>query len=250
MGIKGKWARLWVDEFDLSTQTSNAEVNMQISREDVTAWQATAAQFIAGDSESSINITGYVDTLTAGLGGLEEVIAARFATANDAQVGVMLAEAATGEVGMPVYVLPATSAESMAIAAPAAGILTLDGSFMGSHEDLQRGYLLYRGTVSATASYSPADFGVAGTTGGNAYLFVQAITGSATNAVVRVQSSATQAGTFVDEAAFVFSAIGGHAMPMTGAIDRWLRVNVTNLGGATAITIAVVACVNGVTQPA
>ena len=41
-GTKGRWSRLWIDDFDMSTKTASAEINMSIGTEEVTAFQATA----------------------------------------------------------------------------------------------------------------------------------------------------------------------------------------------------------------
>jgi hypothetical protein len=82
------------------------------------------------------------------------------------------------------------------------------------------------------------------------YVWVQSITGTATNASIKVQSATTEGGTYADEATVTFSAVGDASAAMTGAISQWLRVNVASMGGATSITLAVVACVDGVTQAA
>ena len=126
----------------------------------------------------------------------------------------------------------------------------MDGTFGGGDAGMRRGLLLWRGVVSATGNQTAIDFAAAGSAGGDVFVFVQAITGAATNASIKVQSATTQAGTYADEATVTFSAVGAYSAAMTGAVSRWLRVNVASMGGATAITLAVVACVDGVTQPA
>ena len=250
MSIKGKWARLWIDEFSLSAKTQTATINMGVQREEVTAWQDTARTYLTTNTESSIELTGYVDTLADGAGGFEEVLADRLGGGNTVQVGILLAEDATNEAGMPVYVLPATSGERMNISAPAAGILTMDGTFGDGDAGMRRGVLVYQGTFSATGNQTAVDIGAAGAAGGDVWVWVTAITGTATNASVKVQSATTSGGTYADEATVTFSATGGYAAAMTGTVNRWLRLNVAWMGGATAITLAVVVGVDGVTQPA
>ena len=250
MSIKGKWARLWIDKFSLSTKTQTATINMGVQREEVTAWQDTARTYLTTNTESSIELTGYVDTLADGAGGFEEVLADRLGGGNTVQVGILLAEDATNEAGMPVYVLPATSGERMNISAPAAGILTMDGTFGDGDAGMRRGVLVYQGTFSATGNQTAVDIGAAGAAGGDVWVWVTAITGTATNASVKVQSATTSGGTYADEATVTFSATGGYAAAMTGTVNRWLRLNVAGMGGATAITLAVVVGVDGVTQPA
>ena len=251
MATKGRWSRLWVDDFDMSTKTASAEISMSIGTEEVTAFQATAKEFITTDPESSIKITGYVSSLAADTGGWEQELYDRFAAPNTTQVGWMLADRATGDAGMPVYVLPLTSADSMKITAPATGVLGIDGSFMAGDYGLRRGICLWYGTITATGNKTAYDIGAAGSSGGDIYVWVFSITGSATNASIKVQSATTQGGTYADEGTVTFSATGrATSAAMTGTVNQWLRVNVASMGGATGFTIAVVATVDGVTQPA
>ena len=81
-------------------------------------------------------------------------------------------------------------------------------------------------------------------------MFVTTITGSATNAAIKVQSAATEGGSYADEGTFTFSAIGAYAVTLSGTVDRWVRINTTDLGGATSFVVNAIVCVNGVTQGA
>lgn len=249
MATKGRWSRLWLDDMDMSTRTASAEVSMSIGTEEVTAFQATAKEFITTDPESSIKLTGYVSSLAADTGGWEQELNDRFAALNTAQVGLMLSDSASGDAGMPVYVLPLTSADQMKITAPATGVLGIDGNFMAGDTGLKRGVCLWYGAISATGNKTAYDIGAAGSTGGAIYVWVFSITGTATNASIKVQSATTEGGSYADEGTVTFSAVGkATSAAMTGTVNRWLRVNVAGMGGATGFSIAVVATVNGVTQ--
>ena len=189
--------------------------------------------------------------MAADTGGWEQELYDRFAATNVSQVGLMLADSATGDAGMPTYVLPLTSADQMKITAPATGVLGIDGNFMAGDTGLKRGVCLWYGAISATGNKTAYDIGAAGSTGGAIYVWVFSITGSATNASIKVQSATTQGGTYADEGTVTFSAVGAAtSAAMTGTVNQWLRVNVASMGGATGFTIAVVATVDGVTQPA
>ena len=249
MATKGRWSRLWLDDMDMSTRTASAEVSMSIGTEEVTAFQATAKEFITTDPESSIKIAGYVSSLAADTGGWEQELNDRFAALNTAQVGLMLSDSASGDAGMPVYVLPLTSADQMKITAPATGVLGIDGNFMAGDTGLKRGVCLWYGAITGTGNKTAYDIGAAGSTGGAIYVWVFSITGAATNASIKVQSATTEGGTYADEGTVTFSATGkATSAAMTGTVNRWLRVNVASMGGATGFSIAVVATVNGVTQ--
>ena len=249
-GTKGRWSRLWVDDFDMSTKTSTTEVSMAINTEEVTSYQATAKEFIATDPESSIKVTGYVSDIANNAGGWEQELYDRFAALNVSQVGVMYADTSGGDVGMPTYVLPLTSADQMKVSAPSAGVLGIDGNFMAGDIGMRRGLCLWYGAITGTGTKTGIDFGAAGSAGGDIYVWVFSITGTATNATVKVQSATTLGGTYADEATVTFSAKGGFTAAMTSSISQFLRVNISSMGGATGFTIAVVATVDGVTQPA
>ena len=249
MATKGRWSRLWVDDMDMSTRTASAEVSMSIGTEEVTAFQATAKEFITTDPESSIKVTGYVTSLATDTGGWEQELYDRFAALNTAQVGLMLSDSATGDAGMPCYVLPLTSADQMKITAPATGVLGIEGNFMAGDTGLKRGVCLWYGAITGTGNKTAYDIGAAGSTGGAIYVWVFSITGSATNASIKVQSATTSGGAYADEGTVTFSATGkATSAAMTGTVNQWLRVNVASMGGATGFSIAVVATVNGVTQ--
>lgn len=250
-GTKGRWSRLWVDDFDMSTRTAGTEVTTSIGTEEVTTYQATAKEFITTDPESSIKVTGYVSTFGVDAGGWEQELYDRFAALNTTQVGVMYADSASGDAGMPVYVLPLTSADQMKITAPATGVLGIEGNFMAGDTGLKRGICLWYGAITGTGNKTAYDIGAAGSAGGDVYVWVFSITGTATNASVKVQSATTEGGTYADEATVTFSATGkATSAAMTGTVNRWLRVNISSMGGATGFSIAVVATVDGVTQPA
>ena len=234
---------------DMSTRTASAEVSMSIGTEEVTAFQATAKEFITTDPESSIKVTGYVTSLATDTGGWEQELYDRFAALNTAQVGLMLSDSATGDAGMPCYVLPLTSADQMKITAPATGVLGIEGNFMAGDTGLKRGVCLWYGAITGTGNKTAYDIGAAGSTGGAIYVWVFSITGSATNASIKVQSATTSGGAYADEGTVTFSATGkATSAAMTGTVNQWLRVNVASMGSATGFSIAVVATVNGVTQ--
>ena len=249
MSIKGKWARLIIGGVDLSAKTSSAEITIGVGTEEVTAWQDTARSYISTDSEPAFNIDGYVDSLSADTGGMEEALAEAFGADTAVPVAIVLHEAANTYAGMPAYVLPGTQGDNMSIAAPAAGVLTINGSFPGGASGWRRGYVLFRGTVSATGNQTGVDFGAAGTGGGDVFVFVTAITGTATNASIKVQRATGGLGTYADEATVTFSAVGGYSAAMTGSISQFLRMNTASMGGATSFVVTVIACVDGVTQP-
>jgi hypothetical protein len=131
------------------------------------------------------------------------------------------------------YVLPAAQNYDMTFGAPATNLVTLNGKW-GTSGGARRGRRVYDGTLAATGVQTGVDFGAGVTTGGAAYLHVKTITGAAVNAAIKVQSSPDDTN-WSDEGTFTLSAVGGYSLALTGVVGRYIRLNCTDLGGATGI---------------
>lgn len=239
---KGTDAKLLVDEFDFSADTAGFTVTVAMTEQDCTGLQATAMLYQAILPSTAIEHNGYLRTIGAA-GAMEQELKDRLGTGS-AYVAALLG---TGTAACPAYVLDGTFGSTLNFGAPATGLMTINGAW-GKGSGGHRGRRIVEGVLDAVAAGTAYDLGAAGSAGGEAYLFVQDITGTATDAVIKVQSSATEGGTYADEATFTFSAVGGYKAAMTGTINRWLRVNVTDLGGADDFTVVAIVCVDGVTQ--
>jgi hypothetical protein len=240
MAIKARYTRILVDGADLSSQNNNVTVSVNTDNQDVTTFQATARAFLTMDPEGSIQHDGYFDS-AAMEAQLEDIIAN-----NDAvYVGVGFG---TGTNGYPIYVLKNSPAAGLTVNSAVGDVITVSGSW-ATGEGLQRAIELYTGAVAATGALTGRDLGAAGSAGGAVYVWVTSITGTATDAVITVESdSANTFATAALEATVTFSATGGYAAAMTGVIGRYVRVNVTDLGGATGFTFVCAVVVDGVTQ--
>jgi hypothetical protein len=242
MAVKGTLARMYVDQWDLSGETSDINVTNAIANQESTVLPSTAANFTALLPNSKLVQNGYINQVkTPG----------SFETELWNRLGVMgcyvAAVIGIDNPNCPCYVLDNTFGASMEIMAPIKGLLTLKGSW-GEGNGGHRGYRVYDGIANATGPQAAADFVAAGANGGEAYLFVQAITGTATNATITVASSTTAGGTYTTLATFTISAAGSYKLTWAGVTNEFIRANVTSLGGATALDFALVVCVPGVTE--
>lgn len=245
MATKGRYTRLLVNEFDFSGVTNKIGVKLGADRLETTAFQETAATSIAGDTTGSISSNGYFQNADAGefVQEMQESIANTEALYVAALFG-------TDVAACEAFVARATNTGALDIEAVTGGLITTAAEW---HQGtgIRRGFRVWTGTISATgAQAAPAyiDLAIPGAAGGAAWLFVQNITGAATNATIQVQSAtATNFTTPATKATFTFSAKGGYEQPMTGVVDRYLRINTTSLGGATNFTVVVIAGVAGVT---
>jgi len=239
---KGTLARLLVDEFDFSADTAGFGVAVTMAEQDSTTLQATALTFEPILPSMQIDHDGYVSS-AGSAGDMEQELKAVLGVAGS-YVAALLG---TDVVGCPAYVLDGTYGAQLNFSSPAAGLLTINGNW-GKGRGAHRGYRIFSGAISATGNQAAIDLGSAGSDGGEAYLFVQSITGSASSAQIKAQSSATEGGTYADEATLTFSAVGSFKALMTGTVNRWLRLNTASMGGATAFTVVLIVCVKGVTE--
>lgn len=241
MAIKGTYTRILVDEYDFSGVSNNLQVAISSEQFDVTAFQDTGNVYLTGVAGGTITQSGYFDGVSAD--GFESEMYDRFGTATGVTAAALFG---TETAGCPTYVLPGTSGNEFSISSPVDGVITLNGAW-GEGTGMLRGLRVYTGTISATGTTTAIDFAAAGSSGGSAYLFVQSITGTATDATVEIESATTSGGTYASEGTFTFSDVGVQTVTMSGTVNRYLRINATDLGGATNFTVVAVACVAGVT---
>ena len=243
MAVKGTLARLLVDQWDFSCETSGIDVTLAMNTEDITSLCDGAAVDAPTLAGVKIVHNGYLAQVGSA-GYIEQEMYNRMGV-----MGVYVAAMFGTDVpDCPVYILDNTFGANMEILAPAKGVLTLNGAW-GEGDGGHRGHRAYDGVASATGAQTAIDLGAAGTAGGEAFLFVQAITGTATNATVTLQHSTTSGGTYTTVGTpFTFSAKGAFEMDFVGAVNQFVRVNITSMGGSTGLDVVVVVCVHGVTE--
>ncbi len=241
-GIKGVNTRVLIGGYLLSSQTNSSSVQATLERVETTPFEATGKEYVTLPPTSQVDINGYLTFDTSNGATFENRLQEAIDTADT--VGVI--HYATALAGSPGYVLPGAYTTSMQIQAPVAGVLTVNGSFV-SDTGLRRGICIYSGTISATGTTTAIDLGAAGSDGGYAYLYITTETGTGSAAEIDIESAATAGGSYSSEGTFTFSGIGVQTVTLSGAVDRWLRLNCTDLGGATSWVVTCIACVAGVT---
>lgn len=238
---KGTDAIMLIDQFNFSGQTHSFEVATGVSEEDSTNLQSTAMEYEPILNMGKISQSGYINGHNAN--SFEAELKSRLGVAG-AYVACLIGPS---DANCPAYILDGTFGSSMKISATMTSLMTIDGDW-GKGRSMHRGIRIFTGTLSATGAQTGIDLGAQGTNGGECYLFVSAISGTATNASIKVQSATLIAGSYSDEATFTVSAIGGYKATMTGTVDRWVRVNLASLGGATSLTFVMIVCTKGVTE--
>lgn len=242
MATKGAQSSILVDEFDFSGVTSGWDLEITVGEGDATVINSTGMDYDPLLPQMTLRQNGYITTVGAAA-TLEKELYDRLGTGTT----IVAAELDRDVTGSPVYVLPNAASSNMTFSAPAANLMTLTGTW-GFTDAGNRGLRVARATITATGNQTAVDFGAGGSAGGVGYLFVQSITGSASNASFKLQSSTTSGGTYGDLGTFTVSAVGAYRITFSGTVNRWIRLNTTAMGGATGFVVVAVACVNGITQ--
>lgn len=239
MAVKSQYTRFLLNEFDFSGYSNQLDVSIAGDKLEATAFQDTGKVYLTGVPDATLTQAGYFATDT---GYIEDELKAAF----DAGTCDAAALYGTNVTKCPAFVFPGAKVVSYGITTATGSVITIN-SELASGEGVKAGYRVFSGTISATGEQTSIDLGSAGSAGGHAYLFVQAITGSATDAAIKVQSSSDDS-TFADEGTFTFSAVGVQAVTMSGTVNRYIRLNCTDLGGATNFTVVGIVAVSGVTM--
>ena len=238
------YTRLLAGGYLISNQTNSVDIAIQAQDQDVTTFEATGKEFITLPPQSTITLNGYMTFSATDAGTYEKIAFSALDTADTLGIVKSASSTYAGSVG---YVMPSALTQNLQMDSPVGGVMTVNGTWKSSDDGLQRGLCVYSGTISATGGTAAIDLGAAGSDGGRAYLFVTTETGTGSGATIDIESSTTEGGTYTSEGEFAFDGVGAVAVTMTGTVNRWLRLNCTDLGSATSWFVTCIACVSGVT---
>lgn len=232
-----------IDEFDFSVGSfSGADIERSVPEKDRTAFGDTGVVSEPGMPSGKISLRGYYTGNDAG--DVYRELVDRVGVAGAGAIMAILLD--TTDPNCIAYCSDNAWQQTLKLSLPTNEIVTFEASTPGT-EAIECGLRILNTTVNATGNQAAVDFGAAGSSGGGVFIFLQAVGGTVNNASVKVQSATTQAGTYTDEATVDVDAIGGYYAAMTGVVNRWLRVNIASMGGATSLKLVVIACVKGVT---
>lgn len=237
----GNMTGILIDEFDFTGSYMKADIEQMVTEIDVTPFGVLGSVTEAGPPSGKVMLRGYYNGSAAGnvfkemtdrlgTGGPGTVMAVLIDTTTPACVGVCSANA---------------WGQSLKLDMPAKDTVTFEANTSGT-ESVKDGKRILNATVTTTGNQTAVDFGAAGAAGGAVFLFVQTAVGGVTNGSIKFQSSATEGGTYADEAVIDVDAIGGYSGVMVGVVNRWLRINVASMGGSSSMKLVAVACVKGV----
>lgn len=245
MATKGTSQAILVDEFIFNGDTSSVNTSISVNELGKTNIASTAMEYIAGLSEWRITQNGYWAGPDAD--GMADELHDRLGVTG-AVVSHIVDRANTNT---PTYTIPNAFNAKLPIEAPADGIITMNGEWAASAGGHRGMLVCYNTEITATGGGTSIDLGSAGSAGGYAYLHVHTIddddSGTSTNTDIDIESSSDDS-SFASEGTFTFSATGGNTVTMSGTVNRYIRFNCTDLGGATSLEVTLIAVVSGVTE--
>lgn len=244
MAVLGFNTKILVDEFDFSGTTNGVLLSTDTSVIEYMVLQNNGVLKLPNLVSPAIEHRGYYNGPDAG--DIEYELNARLGSANDVIVGVVVGTNLAAPVG---YVLPSTFNQQLRIETPIENLISVNGNWPGGTSRIYRGLQAALGdTVDATGAVAGnVDFGAAGAAGGRAWIFVQDIGGTATDATIEVQSDSDSGfGTVANEGTFTFSDVGAYQISLSGTVGRYVRANLTSLGGADDITFLMIVALSGV----
>lgn len=239
MPVPAKYTKILIDEFDFSGESNQANMSTQAPALESTGFQVDAAEHVAGLPSGTLTHNGYFTG--KGAGEIEQELQARLGTAGGVYVAFLFG---TNVAACPAYVGHDTWGEQLKIDMPIASLITLAGQWPGQR--MRRGLRITEATLSATGAQSSVDLGAAGSDGGKLYVFLQSVDGA--NASLDLEHSTDDATWATKATVALDSAVGVQVTDLSGTINQYVRINLTDLGLATSIQLVAILAVNGVTM--
>lgn len=230
-----------IDEFVFTGAFFNAETEHQVAELDNTTFGALAASAEPGLASDRLMLRGYYSGYAAG--EVYRELRVRMGASGRATPVAILID--TDDTNCIAECSPDAWGQSLKVSLAAPELITFE-MHTPPAGNMCTGLRMADGTSTIPGQSAPIDMAAAGT-GGMMFLFVRAIAGTATNAVIKIQSAITAGGTYTDRGTITFSAVGGYAVALTAPVDRYVRYASLTLGGATSITFALFVCIKGVT---
>lgn len=226
--VQASVARIYVDEFELTQQSSGAQLNVEtqtftynIMGESAVHQEITAPQF-------NIQHSGYYTGRGAAndLGYFEDTIRQRLGTTNPVIVSLFL-----GDV---IYTLENTWNQEFNVDSPVDGLITIEARW-SSAKGNRRSLHLARQAFTDLATSTPVNLGGAAVANG----FVAHVSGfpdltaGAESVTVNVQTSATQGGAYATLWTYQFKKPGAIVVVGANNVNPWARVQVDFTAGVT-----------------
>lgn len=239
MPVKGYATRIIVDGYDFSGTSNEIKISADNSPVEYYVFQQAAAQVLGSITKGMIDHSGYFNGPATG--SLEKELYTRLGSISAVKVAAVIGT----DQPIPVaYVIDSTYNQQLTIESPVKDLHTVKGKWPTLVGQMWRGYQLYQGTVTGTGAQTGIDLGAIPAGTGKAWLFVTGVGGSVSGGSITMQTATTLGGSYTTRATFSFSAIGAFVADLAAG-NRFARINVASMGGATSLTVCAIAGYSG-----
>jgi hypothetical protein len=223
--VQGSKALIFVDEFNLSSQSSGAQIDITVDTIDFSVMASPAKNYLPIKSSPAITHNGYftgVDEVL--MNGIEQIMFDRLGTSAPVMVSLVLDEI--------VYTMYGTYGQQLTIDAPVDGLITVEGNWAPG-EALGRGLKVALDRITAATPSTPVDLGAASKFA-SVVIHVNGfadLSAGADTVTITIETSPTQGGSYTAWLSKVFKKPG--VSVAQGALNpgRWARVKVALTAG-------------------
>jgi hypothetical protein len=230
----GKWARIWIEGYELATRTSDVTFPRAHDEVEVSGY-GQDKQYLAGQAESSVALDGYLDDAAGGTHAALKDLASGDASQI---VSVALGANADPTTGDPTFHLDANQMkyESHPVRG---GATAVHAEWKSRDFALEYGTLLYRGAATTDADGAAVDNGAGTVDGGAGYMHVTGL--SAGDAITAKVQHSTNNSDWDDLVSFTLdgSALDGQRVAVSGTVNRYLRADWTVSGTSISFPIGI-----------
>lgn len=235
MARLGKWAKIWVEGYNLTTRSTNV-VTEDIHDEVPNDAYTTDHRYLAGQADGNITLDGYLDDAAGSTHDALETIA----NATSKLVTIALGNNATPTIGDPTASMNCQQMEytnnpdltaQMAINA----VFKNRGTTYG----MEWGLLLADTTVTANGNQASVDNGASSAGGGVGYLHILALSAGDTITVLIEDSPNNSDWSTLITFTLDGTALDAERLTVAGTVDRYVRVSYTVAGASISFPIVV-----------
>jgi hypothetical protein len=225
LAIHGKNGRVYADEFDITTFTKTVSLDTSVDLSDITTLGNNSKKYLEGLKDATMAVEGVYD-------GDKDTIDN---TLNEIKTGEVLysyypALDTKGNIGYSFKGLRSASATQVSVTESVN--FSLATQVTGGTERLQS--IIAKTVITTDGVTASLDLGAGGADGAVVYLHVFGVDDEV-DIVVEDSADDTTFATLITQAGI--GSVGAFRLTVAGAVDRYIRLNITGLGASETVTI-------------
>lgn len=235
MARPGKWTKLWVEGYNLTTKSTNVSIE-DIRDEVPNDAYTTDHRYLAGQADGNITLDGYLDDTAGSTHDALKTIA----NATSKLVTVALGNNATPAIGDPTGSM---NCQQMAYTnnPDLTAQMAVNAVFKnrGATYGIEWGLLLADATITANGSQASVDNGGSSADGGVGYLHITSLSAGDTITVLIEDSPNDSAWSTLITFTLDGTTLDAERITVAGTVDQYIKASYTVTGASISFPIAV-----------